>query len=223
MTDVEFDWQRESRTGIGEAVLCQGKSVEQLKSILSVAQDRSASLLLTRIKPDAAEQLIALGHSNLCWHRTSSTAVLDNGLPELVDSPCLIVTAGTSDMPVAEEASVTLRYYGLKVEILADCGVAGLWRITDKLEKLRRAPVIIAIAGMEGALFSVLAGLVPGLIIAVPASTGYGVGEYGKAALSSALTTCAPGVVTVNIDNGFGAACAMLKLLRHSHYAHNQQ
>ena len=95
-----------------------------------------------------------------------------------------------------------------------DCGVAGLWRLTDKLSELRKAPVIIAVAGMEGALFPVLAGMVPGLIIAVPGSTGYGVAEGGRAALSSALSSCAPGVVVVNVDNGFGAACALLKIIK---------
>ncbi len=215
MTDVEFDWQRESRTGIAEAVLCSGKSHVQLQQIIDSAQSRSASLLLTRLSASAAEAIAASGHVNLQYFPTSATALLDNGLPEVVDTRCLIVTAGTSDMPVAEEAQVTLRYYGLKAAIIADCGVAGLWRITDKLEKLRQAPVIIAVAGMEGALFPVLGGLVPGLVIAVPASTGYGVSEQGKAALSTALATCAPGVVSVNIDNGYGAACALLKVLRH--------
>ena len=213
MDDFELDWERERRTGIAEAVLCSGKSPEQLKSILTTANKRKVSLLLTRLASSEMKQCMT-GFNNLRTHGESGTAILDNGLPEPVDTDYLIVTAGSSDMPVAMEAQQTLLYYGLSVRIVADCGVAGLWRLTDKLEILGKAPVIIAVAGMEGALFSVLAGLVPGLLIAVPSSNGYGVAEGGKAALGSALASCAPGVVSVNIDNGFGAACALLKMRR---------
>lgn len=216
MSDVEFDWQREQRTGLAEAVFCSGKSLQQLQSIVTAANDRKTSLLLTRLDSSAATQLIASGIENLEWNETAGVAVLNNSLPALTRSDCLIVTAGTTDMPVALEAQHTLRFYGLDVTVLADCGVAGLWRLTSKIDLLNKAPVIIAVAGMEGALFSVLGGLVSGLVIAVPRSSGYGVAEGGQAALSSALATCAPGVVTVNIDNGFGAACAMLKILQKS-------
>ena len=214
MADIEFDWQRQQRTGIAEAVLCTGKSLPQLIAILTQANERNASVLLTRLAEPVAVQLKAAGITNLELIESSGIAVLNNQLPDPVSSECLIVTAGSSDMPVALEAQQTLRFYGFDVPVVADCGVAGLWRLTDKLEQLRRAPVIIAVAGMEGALFSVLAGLVTSVVIAVPRSTGYGVAEGGQAALSSALASCAPGVVTVNIDNGFGAACAMLKILQ---------
>ncbi len=214
MSDIEFDWQREQRTGIAEAVLCTGKTLTQLVTIVTDANERKASLLLTRLDQNLAAQLLEISIGNFQWIEAASVAVLDNGLPESVTSDCLIVTAGSSDMPVALEAQQTLKFYGVNVSVLADCGVAGLWRLTDQLSRLRRAPVIIAVAGMEGALFSVLAGLVSSVVIAVPRSTGYGVAEGGHAALSSALASCAPGVVTVNIDNGFGAACAMLKILR---------
>lgn len=212
MSDFNFDWQRKDRTGIAEAVLCGNKSNLQIQEIVSAAQDKNQSLLLTRLSAEAADQLAAK-NSNIDWHPLSGTAYLDNGIAEPVASDCLIVTAGTSDVPVAEEARRTLLFNGVDVQVLNDCGVAGLWRLTDQLPVLSRAPVVIAVAGMEGALFSVLAGLVPGLVIAVPGSTGYGVSEGGQAALSSALSSCAPGVVVVNIDNGFGAACAMLKIL----------
>lgn len=214
MSDIEFDWQREQRTGIAEAVLCTGKTLPQLVAILTDANERKTSVLLTRLDSSVAAQLLDTGFSNLLWIEAAGVAVLNNGLPKSTSSDCLIVTAGSSDMPVALEAQQTLQFYGIKVPVLADCGVAGLWRLTDKLSQLRRAPVIIAVAGMEGALFSVLAGLVSSVVIAVPRSTGYGVAEGGHAALSSALASCAPGVVTVNIDNGFGAACAMLKILK---------
>ncbi len=209
--EVEFDWQRQQRTGIAEAVMCSGKSFEQLQMILSDANEREHSVLLTRMAPHVMERITA-AFTNIELDPQSGTAILNNGLPEPMPCNHLILTAGSSDMPIALEAQQTLKFYGLNVEIVADCGVAGLWRLTDKLERLHQAPVLIAIAGMEGALFSVLAGLVPGLVIAVPSSNGYGVAEGGKAALSSALASCAPGVVTVNINNGFGAACALLKV-----------
>lgn len=210
--DYTFDWQRQSRTGIAEAVLCGNKTRVQIVDIVAAAQNKKQSLLLTRLSAEDADHLCA-EHKNIDWHPVSRTAFIDNDLAAPVSSECLIVTAGTSDMPVAEEARRTLLFNGLDVQIVSDCGVAGLWRLTDQLPVLSKAPIIIAVAGMEGALFSVLAGLVPGLVIAVPGSTGYGVAEGGKAALSSALSCCAPGVVVVNIDNGFGAACAMLKVL----------
>ena len=214
--EVNFDWQRRDRTGIAEAVLCSDKNFDQINAIIELAQEKQQSLLLTRLSDQAAEALQG-NHTNLDWHTISKTAFIDNGIAPPVPSNCVIVTAGTSDVPVAEEARRTLLFNGLDVPVLNDCGVAGLWRLTDQLPVLSRAPVIIAVAGMEGALFSVLAGLVTGLVIAVPGSTGYGVAKEGRAALSSALASCAPGVVVVNVDNGFGAACAMLKL--HAHIA----
>jgi NCAIR mutase (PurE)-related protein len=125
-----------------------------------------------------------------------------------------VVTAGTSDLPVAREAIRTLAFYGVAAREIADVGVAGLWRILMHEDELKRYPVVIVVAGMEGALFSVVAGLVGGVVIAVPTSTGYGAARHGETALHAALASCAPGVVTVNIDNGYGAASAALRALR---------
>jgi NCAIR mutase (PurE)-related protein len=210
--DVEFDWSRQQRTGVAEAVLCEGKSVAQITNILTQANDRKASVLLTRMSADVMQACTGV-FDNLEPDEQSGTAILNNGLVAPVMSDCLIVTAGSSDMKVATEARQTLRFNGLDVPVIADCGVAGLWRLTDKLDRLQAAPVIIAVAGMEGALFPVLAGLVKSVVIAVPTSNGYGVASGGRAALGSALATCSPGVVTVNIDNGFGAACALIKMI----------
>ena len=212
MQDVEFDWSRQQRTGVAEAVLCEGKSVAQITNILTQANDRKASVLLTRMSADVMQACTGV-FDNLEPDEQSGTAILNNGLVAPVMSDCLIVTAGSSDMKVATEARQTLRFNGLDVPVIADCGVAGLWRLTDKLDRLQAAPVIIAVAGMEGALFPVLAGLVKSVVIAVPTSNGYGVASGGRAALGSALATCSPGVVTVNIDNGFGAACALIKMI----------
>lgn len=217
MTDMRFDWERAARTGVSEAVLSDGKSVDQIVRIVAEADTARRSLLLTRLSAEAASEAAeAAGAATgrFDYDPLSRTAILDHGLPDPVPSKALIVTAGSSDMEVAREARRTLLFHGHDVEILADCGVAGLWRLTGQIDRLAQAPAIIAVAGMEGALFPVLAGLVPALIIAVPTSVGYGVAEAGKAALSTALATCSPGLTVVNIDNGFGAASALIKILR---------
>ncbi len=130
-----------------------------------------------------------------------------------------IVCGGTSDLAVAREAIRTLAFAGESATLLADVGVAGLWRLMERLDDIRRHRVVIAVAGMEGALFSVLAGLVPCAMIAVPTSIGYGVAEGGRTALNAALASCASGLLVVNIDNGFGAAHAALRILGHAHGA----
>jgi NCAIR mutase (PurE)-related protein len=132
----------------------------------------------------------------------------------LGEAEIAIVTAGTSDVPVAREALRTLRYNGMNATTVFDVGVAGIWRLLDRIEEIRQFPVLIVSAGMDAALPTVLGGLYDGLIIAVPTSVGYGVATGGTTALNSILASCAPGVVTVNIDNGYGAACAALKTLR---------
>ena len=124
------------------------------------------------------------------------------------------ITAGTSDVSVSREASRTLSYYGVPCLDIADVGVAGLWRLMERIEEIQRHRNVIVVAGFDAALPSVVGGLVPGLVIAVPTSTGYGVARGGETALFSSLVSCAPGVVVVNIDNGYGAACAAIRALR---------
>ena len=124
-----------------------------------------------------------------------------------------VVTAGTSDVPVAKEAVRTLAYYGEAALEVYDVGVAGLWRLLDRLEEIRAMPVVIAVAGMEASLPSVVGGQVPGLVVAVPTSNGYGVSAGGRVALDASLSSCAPGLAVVNIDNGYGAACVALRAL----------
>jgi len=217
-TDFQFDWARQSRTQVPEVVFAEGKTPKQLVEVLRQADSRSHRLFLTRFAPHQYEQTIELMPtdsvaSRLNYQAESATAVLGD-LTEAVESEeVAIVCAGSSDMPVALEAQHALRFLGRAAPLHADVGVAGLWRLTQIAEELSRYKILIAVAGMEGALFSVLAGLVPGLVIAVPRSVGYGVSAGGQAALSSALASCSPGVVCVNIDNGFGAAAAAHKLL----------
>lgn len=210
MSDVRFDFDREQRIGVAEAVLCEGKTVAQINLILGQAAERETSLLLTRLSEDQQQQLT----HPLDYDPLSRTAILGE-LPT-VDTAVnvAIVTAGTADLPVAREAARTLAFCGHGSTEFADLGVAGLWRLQERLDELRRFPLLICVAGMEGALFSVLAGLVPGVIIAVPTSVGYGMSRNGETALHAALSGCAPGVLVTNIDNGYGAACAVRRMLR---------
>lgn len=209
--DFTFDWDRAKRSGLPEAVLAEPKSVAQVRAIADAAVARAHPLLITRVRPD---QAAALQDLPFTYDPASRTAV--HAVPPLPKGAPLvgIVTAGTSDLPVAREAQVTARFLGLETALFADLGVAGLWRLQSRLDEIVRAKVVIAVAGMEGALFSVLPGLIHAPVIAVPTSVGYGVGAGGQVALQSALATCAPGLVTVNIDNGFGAAAAAAKMLR---------
>lgn len=209
--DSLLDLEREARIGLPEAILCAGKSTDQLARILARAPAR---VLLTRLAP---EQRAALPEAERLDYDPLSRTAIRGGCPApTAPARVAVVTAGTSDLPVAAEAERTLAFHGEACERLADLGVAGLWRLLAQRERLARFPVVIAVAGMEGALFSVLGGLVGGLVIAVPTGIGYGVAAGGRTALGAALASCAPGIVAVNVDNGYGAACAALRCLRAS-------
>lgn len=211
--DIRLDAQRRERIGLDEAILCESKSTEQIVAILDEAAACGSSLLLTRL---SANQFRALPdrHRGLDYDALSLTGIC-RGESLYEEKPWVaVVSAGTSDLPVSREAVRTLAYYRYPVEVISDVGVAGLWRLLEHVERLRKTPVIIVAAGMDGALPSVVAGLVPGLVIALPTSIGYGVGSGGRAALNTALSSCAPGLVVVNIDNGYGAACAAMRVRR---------
>jgi len=215
VTDFEIDWERERRTGIPEAVLCASKSTSQIKAILAAAVNADHRLLFTRLDPAVIEALGPESRARLDnYDPLSRTAWYGPSIAEADLKPGVgIVAAGTSDLPIAAEAARTLAFLGFQAPVIADVGVAGLWRLMRRLDEIRTHRVVIAVAGMEGALFSVLAGLIDAPVIAVPASVGYGVSAGGMAALHSALASCAPGVLTVNIDNGFGAAVAAVKMV----------
>jgi hypothetical protein len=213
--DFEFDWKRGERTGVPEAVLCAHKSAVQIGTIVAAAREKGERLLLTRLEVGAHSELSAETRDGLHYDPLSRTAVL-GGAVATADTGIGIVAAGTSDLPVAREAAQALAFCGHAAPVVADVGVAGLWRLNARIEEIRRLRVVIAVAGMEGALFSVLGGLVAAPVIAVPSSVGYGVAAGGNVALNAALASCAPGVVVVNIDNGFGAAAAAIKMLRAS-------
>jgi hypothetical protein len=212
-SDVTFDFERQRRIGLGEAVLCAGKSAAQIGEIIELCRARGSPLLLTRLEPETVAVLAADDQAALDYDPRSHTGILGPWQPPEGEPRLAVVTAGTSDLRIAREAIRTLAFYDLVAREIADVGVAGLWRILAHEDELRRYPAVIVVAGMEGALFSVVAGMVGGLVVAVPTSTGYGVAEGGRTALHSALASCAPGLVTVNIDNGYGAACAVIRAL----------
>lgn len=206
-----LDYERPARLGFGEAIYCAGKSAEQIDGILNDAASRGAALLLTRLDPAKRGEL-STNHA-LDYDKVSATAYLGEPTPTASPSRIVVVTAGTSDVPVARETVRTLAFNGEAAELVSDVGVAGIHRLLNRIDEIRRMPVVIVAAGMDAALPSVIAGLVRGVVIAVPTSVGYGVAEGGRTALNAILASCAPGIVTVNIDNGYGAATAALRML----------
>lgn len=202
---AQLDHQRKDRQGFPEVVYCEGKTEEQSLIILEKLASRNPQVLGTRASKSLgkkAEEKISGAH----YHPLSRMIVIEREiLPKDSDRYILVVAAGTSDLPVAEEAYLTASVMGNRVETLYDVGVAGIHRLFSQLEIVRKANVLIVVAGMEGALPSVVGGLVSQPIVAVPTSVGYGASFGGVAALLGMLNSCAPGIGVVNIDNGFGA------------------
>jgi NCAIR mutase (PurE)-related protein len=203
---ARVDTQRHLRQGFPEVVLGLGKTASQIAAIAASIAGRGHSLLVTRATPEAYAAVRAIVPGAV-YHEAARAIVASRGETAVGTGTVLVVCAGTSDLPVAEEAAVTAAVMGNTVERLYDVGVAGLHRLLSEHERLRAARVLIVVAGMEGALPSVVAGLVEAPVIAVPTSVGYGASFGGIAALLGMLNSCANGVAVVNIDNGFGAAC----------------
>jgi len=213
MSEIHLDLERRQRLGMVEAIWGEHKSAEQIAASLRQFEAADQLALVTRVDPGKAEQVAAL-LAEVQFHAQAGCLTL--GVPELVRSSLgevVVLSGGTSDLKVAAEADLCLRWHGVSSELLLDVGVAGLHRLLNQLQRLSQARVLIACAGMEGALPTVLAGLVPQPVIAVPVSVGYGVSAGGRAALDGMLASCAPGLVVVNIDNGYGAAMAALRIL----------
>lgn len=213
MSEFNLDLEREARLGFDEAIFCAGKHAAQIEAILDQAPQHRDRFLLTRLSPEKWAALAAAVRQRIDYDPISQTGILGASKP--IENPARIVllTAGTSDIPISREVLRTLNYYGVAATEFNDIGVAGLWRLTEKLDAIRRHAVTIVVAGMDGALVSVMGGLTRAVVIAVPTSVGYGVARGGETALHAALVSCAPGVLVVNIDNGFGAACAALRIL----------
>lgn len=226
--DHRLDLQRRQRLGMVEAVWGEHKSAGQIAAIATKLWEAGEVLLVTRVSPQKGEAVAALleapvqGKPALQYHRearcltfaalpTAAAALLP---PDSAPSQVAVLGAGSSDLGVASEALLALQCHGVGAELVLDVGVAGLHRLLDQLPLLRSMRVLIVCAGMEGALPTVLAGLLPQPVIGVPVSVGYGVSAGGMAALHGMLASCAPGLTVVNVDNGYGAAMAALRILR---------
>lgn len=212
--EVQFDFARYGRIGLSEAVLCEGKSAGQIEHIVDLFRERGEPLLLTRLPPELHASLAADCRERLDFDAVSRTAIVGDCPPARGPARVGVVAAGSSDVSVVREASRTLAFHGEAADEFIDIGVAGLWRVLDRREQLNSYAAVIVVAGMDGALFSVVGGLVGSAVIAVPTATGYGAAQGGTTALNAALASCAPGVVVVNIGNGYGGACAALRILR---------
>jgi NCAIR mutase (PurE)-related protein len=206
-TDLGFariDHHREMRTGYPEIIYCAGKSVEQVREIFRVMSEKESNVIGTRANDEMYKAVRSVS-TDAVYFPVARIISLQKKKPDITESRIAIITAGTSDMPVAEEAAITAELLGNNVLRIYDAGVAGIHRLVDKLPEIRKCRVIIVIAGMEGALASVVGGLVDKPVIAVPTSIGYGANFGGISALLAMLTSCSTGVTVVNIDNGFGA------------------
>ncbi len=202
---ARLDSHRSLRRGFPEVVFCPGKTPEQILRIVERIYDHTGRVLITRVQPDVALQLQEI-FPDAVHHVTARIVVVGEPAPESGRGTVLVVSAGTADMAVAEEVAVTAETLGSPVKRLYDVGVAGIHRLFGSREQLLAANVLVVVAGMEGALAGVVAGLVDRPVIAVPTSVGYGASFGGVAPLLTMLNSCAPGVAVVNIDNGFGAA-----------------
>ena len=198
------DLERDERNGIPEVIYGGGKTPEQIIGIMASMEAREQNILATRVAPEVAVEIIQT-YPAAVYHELARLVELRTFEPAQTTEKIAIVCAGTSDLSVAEEARLTAEFYGNTTERVYDCGVAGLHRLLASLDTIRSCRVVVVVAGMEGALPSVVGGLVKAPIIAVPTSVGYGANFDGLSALLTMLNSCASGVSVVNIDNGFGA------------------
>lgn len=204
---AKVDHHRGIRSGMPEVIYCQGKTVPQIKKIIQSMTRAGNSILATKLSKESFHKLKPSLPKFSDYNESAKTLVIEKNKKKKRSGLITIITAGTSDIPIAEEASVTARALGSETETHYDVGVAGIHRLFNNLEQIRKARVIIVVAGMEGALASVVGGLVEQPIIAVPTSIGYGTSFGGVSALLTMLNSCATGIAVVNIDNGFGAGC----------------
>ncbi len=212
---AHIDHHRALRQGVTEVIYGAGKTHTQIAAIAAALLERGENVLCTRVDPEALQPVRdahVLAREHAVYHASARCLTVTHAAPPPLGNVA-IVCAGTSDLPVADEAAVTCEAFGIKVTRFTDVGVAGLQRLAGVLPQLREADLVIVVAGMEGALASVVGGQVARPVIAVPTSVGYGASFSGLAALLGMLTSCASGIVVVNVDNGFGAAAAARRML----------
>ena len=212
--DIRFDFQRRERIGLIEAIWGADKSIDQLKRISEEVLLKKEVVFITRINREKAKYLLDLYQEGRFYEEANCLIIGENSNKLSTNKKVAIISGGSSDLSVTLEAKLSLEIYGVSCQSFIDVGVAGLHRLLSQIEKINNYDVLIVCAGMEGALATVIGGLLPQPIIAVPVSVGYGVSRNGETALNSMLSSCAPGIAVMNIDNGYGAAMAALRIIK---------
>ena len=211
--DIRFDFDRQNRLGLVEAIWGEHKSIEQLKKIAQEVLRKSEFVFITRINESKARCLQDI-YSNAIFIKDAQCLVIGENEKKIESEKTVaIVSGGSSDLKVTLEVKTALEIYGINCETFIDVGVAGIHRLFSQLDKINEHDLIIVCAGMEGALATVIGGLLPKPIIGVPVSVGYGVSKDGMVALNSMLASCSPGIMVMNIDNGYGAAMAAIRII----------
>ena len=212
--DIRFDFQRRERLGLIEAIWGQDKSVDQLKRVSETVLNKNEVVFITRINSEKANYLLDL-YDDARFYEEAKCLIIGENLNKInTNKKVAILSGGSSDLAVTLEAQLTLEIYGVNCQSFIDVGVAGLHRLMSQLEEINKYDVLIVCAGMEGALVTVVGGLLPQPIIAVPVSVGYGASKDGETALNSMLSSCSPGIAVMNIDNGYGGAMAAIRIIK---------
>jgi len=212
--DIKFDFQRRERLGLIEAIWGQDKSIDQLKRLSESVLSKNEVVFITRINSEKANYLLKL-YVDARFYEEANCLIIGKNLNKInTNKKVAIISGGSSDLAVTLEAQLALEIYGVSCQSFIDVGVAGLHRLISQLEEINKYDVLIVCAGMEGALATVVGGLLAQPIIAVPVSVGYGVSKNGETALNSMLSSCSPGIAVMNIDNGYGAAMAALRIIK---------
>ena len=212
--DIKFDFQRRERLGLIEAIWGQDKTIDQLKRVSESVLSQNEVVFITRINSEKANYLLDL-YDDARFYEEANCLTIGKNLNKInTHKKVAIISGGSSDLAVTLETQLALEIYGVNCQSFIDVGVAGLHRLMSHLEEINKYDVLIVCAGMEGALATVVGGLLAQPIIAVPVSVGYGVSKDGKTALNSMLSSCSPGIAVMNIDNGFGAAMAALRIVK---------
>ncbi len=212
--DIRFDFQRRERLGLFEAIWGEDKNIDQLNRLCKKVLEKNEIVFITRIQKDKAEYLLNSYQDAKFYEEANCLIIGDNVEKNFLEKKVAIISGGSSDLKVTLEAKLALETNGVNCQSFIDVGVAGIHRLFSQIEEIKKFDVLIVCAGMEGALATVIGGLLPQPIIAVPVSVGYGVSKNGETALKSMLASCSPGITVMNIDNGYGAAMAALRILK---------
>ena len=212
--DIRYDFDRRKRIGLIEAIWGEDKNIEQLKKVAKNVLDKDELVFITRISKEKSNKLLDIYPNAQSYNDANCLIIGENQEKFSTKKKVAIISGGSSDLKVSLEAKLALNVYGVCCETFIDVGVAGIHRLFSLIDEINKYDILIVCAGMEGALATVIGGLLPQPIIAVPVSVGYGVSKNGFAALNSMLSSCSPGITVMNIDNGFGAAMAALRILR---------